>query len=67
MLTFVSRHEALDVLGNVHVEMQLADVERLDNRAVVQNQQPRVPAHLRQHTTYTARHYITNTTLALQP
>lgn len=46
MLTFVSRHEALDVFGNVLVEMQLADVERLDHRAVVQHQQPGVPANL---------------------
>lgn len=47
-LTFVSRHEVLYIFGNVLVEMQLADVEGLDYRAVVQHQQPRVTTHLEQ-------------------
>lgn len=38
ILTFVSGHEALNVLGNVLVEMQLSYVERFDDCAVVQHQ-----------------------------
>lgn len=50
MLTFVSRYEVLYVFRNVLVEMQLADVERLDDGAVVQNEQPRVTPHLQNRT-----------------
>lgn len=35
MLTFVSGYEVLDVFGNVLVEMQLANIERLDYGTVV--------------------------------
>lgn len=35
MLTFVSGYEVLDVFGNVLVEMQLANIERLDYCTVV--------------------------------
>lgn len=46
-LTFVSGHEVLDVFRNVLVEMQLADIERLDDGAIVQHQQSRVAPHLK--------------------
>lgn len=50
MLTFVSGYEVLDVFGNVLVEMQLANIERLDYGTVVQHQQSGVTPHL--HTKY---------------
>lgn len=46
MLTFVSGNEVLDVIRNVLVEMQLANIERLDDRTVVQHQQSGVAPHL---------------------
>lgn len=46
-LTFVARNEALDfVARNVLIELQLADVERLNDGLVVQQQEARVAAHL---------------------
>lgn len=50
VLTFISGDKVLDVLGNVLVEMQLADVERLDDCAVVQHQETRVSADLKHRT-----------------
>lgn len=38
ILTFVSGHEALDILGNVLIEMQLAYVQWFDDCAVVQHE-----------------------------
>lgn len=49
MLTFISGYKVLYVLGNVLIEMQFADVERLNDGAIVEHQQPRVTANLKPH------------------